>query len=365
MGEGVRLLVESAQLLVCRECAVLFAMENTTVYQCNSTYYVCLSVRQEELCAVWAWTFGAVNTLLSVISFALLLSVLVGLRRKACSSPVKRLCILLSSAIGLIQLLYASVGFYNGFLPQGWCLFVASLSFILNAAIFYYVVVLLLVFLLKIGAPFIRRLKRRRLRKKLICVEVAVHIAIPVLSLLTFIGIERIQDSCNNHTCSGGIAFSTFAPEAVYVVLGCLVLGLLVFIAVLAYFHIRFMKARGTRVNWPLSSVLALFLLIVTEVILHIAIYVTDGTTQVVLQELVVVLEVLCLAVLFALTYLRGRRCKMCWCRKRAEQAPLVGRPNAPSYTNPPSEWDHANDPSTTIFVPPPEMSDCISDTSI
>ena len=27
--------------------------------------------------------------------------------------------------------------------------------------------------------------------------------------------------------------------------------------------------------------------------------------------------------------------------------------------TNPPSVWDHGNDPSTTVFNPPPEMSDC------
>ena len=325
-----------------------------------STYIVCLSADREELCPKGALAVAAVDLVLSIISFALLLYVLLALTKEAWNSPVKRLCILLASFLGLQELLSASVGFCRGILPHELCVTVEFILFFLNATVLLYITMVLLMFLTQLGSPLVRRLSNIRLRCKKYF-EVTLHIITPLFTILLTVLQTRFYE--DESVSSNKVVIDVF--------LGCLLLGLLVFIIILVYLHIRFFKRQGifnTQVKLPLLSVSALFLLVIVAAALHVVsnYIIHDSNPLVVIQKSVVGLEVLYLAVLFVLTYFRTGKCKICLCWTHSERTPLVARSyHALFHTNPVSEWDHANDPSHTDFVPPPEMSDCVTDTGM
>ena len=100
-----------------------------------STYIVCLGADKEEPCPKGALAVAVVDLVLSIISFALLLCVLLALKKEAWNSPVKRLCILLASFLGLQELLYASVGFCCGILPHELCVAVKFILLFLDTTV--------------------------------------------------------------------------------------------------------------------------------------------------------------------------------------------------------------------------------------
>ena len=328
-----------------------------------STYIVCLGADKEEPCPKGALAVAVVHLVLSIISFALLLCVILALKKEAWNSPVKRLCILLALFLGLQELLYASVGFCCGILPHELCDAVKFILLFLDTTVVLHFTVVLLMFLTQLGSPLVRILSNIRLKCKKYF-EVTFHIITLLFTILLAV-LQIIFYEDESVSSNKVVVFDVF--------LGCLLLGLLVFIILLVYLHIRFFKRQGilnTQVKLPLLSVSALFLLVIVRAALHVVstYIIDDGNTLslVVIRESVAGLEVLFLAVLFVLTYFRTGQCKICLRWTQSERTPLVARSyHALFHTNPVSEWDHTNDPSYTDFIPPPEMSDCVTDTSM
>ena len=85
----------------------------------------------------------------------------------------------------------------------------------------------------------------------------------------------------------------------------------------------------------------------------------------IVLDELVFFVQLVISLALVAVVYLPDIHCrKYCKYFKRAsdERCALLAKSDT-QHTNRAPVWNHANDPSYTAYKPPPEMSDCMTDT--
>ena len=106
--------------------------------------------------------------------------------------------------------------------------------------------------------------------------------------------------------------------------------------------------------------------LLLTELVLLLLIYSRHKDyTTVIVNELAIFVELVIVLVVVVVVYLPDIHChSFCKCFKGApDQRPLLVN-SGTQYTNPASVWDHANDPSYTVYSPPPEMSDCVTDTT-
>ena len=108
-----------------------------------------------------------------------------------------------------------------------------------------------------------------------------------------------------------------------------------------------------------------LLALLLTELALAALVsWIHKSYTVIVFAELAFFLELVILLVLLTLVYLPEIHChSFCKCFKGApDQRPLLVN-SGTQHTNPASVWDHANVPSYTVYSPPPEMTDCVTDT--
>ena len=87
---------------------------------CNNTAFLCMNISQEQ-CDLAAMADGIIDLIIPVISTSLLLGLLLGLRREAWNTPLKRLSLLLCTFYGVNGLIFASVELYNDLLPEVWC----------------------------------------------------------------------------------------------------------------------------------------------------------------------------------------------------------------------------------------------------
>ena len=332
---------------------------------CNNTAFQCVNLTQEQ-CTEVALVIGIVNLVISVISLSPLLCLLLILKRKAWNSPVKRLSLIITTSIGLSELVYASVKFYNDFLPVLWCQAFDMFSSYFVFSIILYLTGLVSILLFQIGAPIIPEHWKQKLMSRLLFLEVMIHILLPVLSV-TFAALEGFvfdnsASLCKKREC--GPENKYFSAMS-YALLAFVVVVLFVTIIILVYFWVKFCKTRGItrQTKWLLLKLSVLLVLLVTEIGLQISFYWGHKMyVELTFGELAIILELVILLAILALVYLPSH--KWCKCFKRApNQIPLLLN-SGTQQTNPVSVWDHANDPSVTVYNPPPEMSDCVTDTA-
>ena len=150
-----------------------------------------------------------------------------------------------------------------------------------------------------------------------------------------------------------------FYSNIVTYVLTSFVVIILVFCVIfLIHLYRRF---RGiTRVKWEVLKLSILLVFLVTELVLELSLYLIYTGNNIVVATFTLnstVLELVFVLSLMAMLHLpRSKCCKRS--NKVTHRTPLLSNSNI-QCTNPPSVWDHHNDPSTTVFNPPPEMSDC------
>ena len=335
---------------------------------CNNTAFQCVNLTQEQCTAV-ALVIGIVDLVISVISLSLLLCLLLILKRKAWNSPVKRLSLIIATSIGLSELVYASVELYNDFLPVLWCQVFYMFSFCFVFSIILYLTVLVSILLFQIGAPIIPEHWKQKLMSRLLFLEVMIHILLPVL-FVTFAALEEFvfdysASLCKKRECGPESKYFSGGSAIVYALLAFVVVVLFVTIIILVYFWVKFCKTRGItrQTKWLLLKLSVLLILLITEIGLQISVYRGHKMyVKLTFAELAIILVLVILLTILVLVYLPSH--KWCKCFKRApNQIPLLLN-SGTQQTNPVSVWDHANDPSVTVYNPPPEMSDCVTDTA-
>ena len=325
---------------------------------CNSTAFQSLILTQKQ-CTTIALTIGITNLLLSIVSTSLLLCLLLVLKRKAWNSPIKRLTLILTTYIGLSEFVDAPVELYNDILPGIWN---EALYFVTTYTVFsirsYLTVILailtviLAILLFKIGAAIVLgEWKHKPKPRLLLLLEVIIHILITVLSL-----------------SFSAVVTDFISDDIFYVILVVLILGLFVIIFLLLYFHRKYSTTRGItrRAKWLLLEFSVLLALLLTELVLLLSIYWTRKYyTALIVNELSIVVVLVTLLAVVVVVYLPDiHHHKYCKCFKAApDQRPLLVN-SGTQHTNPASVWDHANDPSYTVYSPPPEMTDCVTDTT-
>lgn len=341
-------------------------MDNYTgVYNCNKIYYVCtFSVENSEICDVWAQTFGAVDTLIFLVTLGLIVGAISMLRKKICESPVKRFCLLLISTVSLLHLINSAVGFSDVVRSKELCLIVIFLTSFLGASSIMYAILMLPAYLIQLITPFVHGESRRKnLKKVAVIVEMAVNIAILILALIIAgLRADDINGDCNSANCSGSV--TKFAPIAFGVIVTLAFSGVVVFISALFYFQIRYLKTKKANliISFFLSFVVISLMILLVTVYYAIHQIEGEGIIGAILRGVSDALQGLFVVAVFIFTFVRVRKCQ---CTKKITPLPKTSRLNE-LHTNPQSVWDHQNDPShTTVFVPPPEMSDCVSDCRI
>ena len=194
----------------------------------------------------------------------------------------------------------------------------------------------------------------------ILLLEVIIHILIPVLSL-SFSAVVTFYLK--------QIVFSDFVTDVIFSgILVVLILGLFVIVFLLLYFHRKYSTTRGItrRAKWLLLEFSVLLVLLLTELVLLLSFYlIHKHCTTVIVGKLSIVVVLVTLLAVVVVVYLPDIHChKYCKCFKGApDQRPLLVN-SGTQYTNPASVWNHAKDPSYTVYCPPPEMSDCVTDTT-
>ena len=217
--------------------------------------------------------------------------------------------------------------------------------------------------LVQIGSPVFKKLTCTQKLKSLS--EVITHIFIS-LSSAVFAVVVLFSDKyacsyvgCNPNPIIIDIVVITILLIS-FVALFILLSGIL-----LLYLYIRFFRrARITiRLIRPLLKFSFLLILLVTVLGLDISLLWVLEETTILFGALV--FDCFLLEFVFSVTLLAMLHLPRSKCCKRSDtvthRTPLLSNSNI-QCTNPLSVWDHGNDPSTTVFNPPPEMSDCISD---
>ena len=326
----------------------------------NSTVFQSLNSTQEQ-CTTIALTRGITILLFSIVSTSLLLCLLLVLKRKAWNSPVKRLTLIPITFICATALVEASVILYYDILPGKWNKVFYFFTIYTDLSILSYLTVILAVLLFKIGAAIVPgEWKHKPKPRLLFLLEVMIHILILVLSL-SFSAVVTFY--LKRTELSDSVTHDIF-----YVTLVVLILGLFVIVFLLLYFHRKYSTTRGItrRAKWLLLEFSVLLVLLLTELVLLLSIYWTHKyCTALIVNELSIFVQLVIVLAIVVVVYLPDiHHHKYCKCFKAApDQRPLLVN-SGTQHTNPASVWDHANDPSYTVYSPPPEMTDCVTDTT-
>ena len=328
---------------------------------CSSTAFQCFNLNQDQYTMYTvALTIGITDLLLSIVSTSFLLCLLLVLKRKAWNSPVKRLTLILTTYISLSQFVNAPMELYYDILPDIWNKVLYIFTTYADFSILSYLTVILAILLFKIGVAIVPGEWKHKLKSRLPLLEVAIHILILIVSLSFSAGVIVVY-----HNCSPQI---TVINIILYVILALLILGLLVIIFLLLYFHRKYSTTRGItrRAKWLLLEFSVLLVLLLTELVLLLSIYrIHKYYTAVIVNKLSIVVELVTVLAVVVVVYLPDTHYHtFCKCFKGApDQRPLLVN-SGTQHTNPASVWDHANVPSYTVYIPPPEMTDCVTDTT-
>ena len=330
---------------------------------CNSSAFQCLNLTQKH-CTTVALTVGITDLVLSIVTTSLLLCLLLVLKRKAWNSPVKRLTLIIIACTGLSESVFASVELYNNVISITWN---KVFNLVISYTVFVtlpYLIVILAILLFKIGATIVPGKWKHKQKPRLrLLLEVMVHILIPVLPL-SFLAVATFYPNGNDFNCEPQKIFSS-VKFTFYVITVLLILGCFVMVALLLYFYGRFWttQCRGItrRAKWLLLQFSVLLALLLTESILEaLFTLIHNAYTIIVLDELVFIVKLVISLALVAVVYLPDIHCHK-YCKEAPDQRSLLINSDT-QPTNPSSVWDHANDPSYTVYKPPPEMSDCVTD---
>ena len=325
---------------------------------CNNTVFCCLNLSQDQ-CNAAAVANGIAGLIIPVISTSLLLGLFLGLRREAWNSPLKRLSLLLCTFYGVNGLIFASVELYNELLPEVWCkvfFFANSYSFL---TISMYLVAVVALILIQNGAPIVPQHWKHKLHSKLhllytFCPEFIFHPILHILSLL-LVAVQIFSNTSICKSCEHGQYFTgTIVVTIWFICLLFILIGLLINIILLGYFHIKFCSITR-RLKWLLLRLSALFVSLVSVVVSTFLFY--TFYTRLVIEASVIatIFSVVVMLTLLAFVHLPNIQCCKS-CKKVPNQAPLLPI-SGTDNTNPPSVWDH-NVPSYTFYNLTLEMSD-------
>ena len=324
---------------------------------CNNLAFQCLNLTQEQ-CTTVALTVGITDLVLFIVSTFTLLCLLLVLKRKAWNSPVKRLTLIIITYICFWKFVDGLVELYDDNLQRVWHKVFKVFIFYTLFAILFCMITLLAILLLQIGAAIVPGEWKNKIKLKVPLLEVVMHILIILLSaafsVLVIVFLNEDQE-CN-------------PQKAIYVLLVLVIVGLSVILILLVYLCGKYSKTHGItrRAKWLLVEFSVLFILLLTKLVLDFSTYqIHEYYTLVIFQELRTFLDLVIILTLIILVYLPDVHChnnNCCKCFKRApDQRPLLVN-SGTQHTNPASVWNHANDPSSTVYNPPPEMSDCVTD---
>ena len=332
---------------------------------CNGTAYQwqCLNLSQEQ-CDVAAIASGITDLVVSVISLSLLLGLLLGLRKEAWNTPLKRLSIFLCTFYGVVMLTNASVDLYNDLLPEVWCEVFVFVEGYTSLTIFMYLNLIVALLLIQSGAPVIPGNWKLKRKSKLhlwytFWPEIVCHPLVHLLSL-SVTSVEVFSDKNICKSCEGEKYFtSTVAVK--YFLLAFTLIGLFINIILLGYFYIKFCRAPAItkRSKWLLLRLSAVFLSLVSVVVCYTLLYYIEIYYVRLIVEACVICSIITLVAmltLLAFVYLPNIQCCKSCCGRAPDPTPLLPNSSAED-TNPPSVWNH-NVPSYTVYNPPPEMSD-------
>ena len=333
---------------------------------CNNTAFQCHQNLTQEQCTVLSLATGATDLAIATLSFALLMCVLFRRKRDAWNSPIKRMSLVFSFFLVFSSLSLACVEFYNGFVPSGYCKVLYFSYFYNKLAMFLYMVVIVVVLLIKIGSPVIDQLWKQRLQSNIVAVEVTIHIIVSLFCLSFSFGEEFLADICVYRNC--GPRFD--GTLIVYIIMSLVVCVIACIVTLLVYFYVRFCRIAGvaTRVKSAIAKFFTVLTLLAINLAPEISFYWFDQAeeyTNVVVGEITInssLLELCFFLSIMALLHLPSSEC----CRRNKaprenERTALLAASNIQG-TNPPSVWNHANVPSHTVFEPPPEMTDCVTE---
>ena len=152
-----------------------------------------------------------------------------------------------------------------------------------------------------------------------------------------------------------------------YIIMMFLIFVIVLVAIVLVYVYVRFFRISGVtrRVKWAMTKFFTMLTLLVTTMALEISfywMYEEEEYTSILVGEILInssLLElcffvtIMALCTCQAVNVAEGTR----HLEKTREWLFLLHQ----TY-NPPSVWNHANVPSHTVFEPPPEMTDCVTE---
>ena len=328
---------------------------------CNNTAFRCYNLTEEQ-CRAHSLTTGISDVIIATVCFSLVVGVLGRWKKDAWNSQVKRTSLVISFFLVISLLNFALAALY--LLPSGYCKVVVFIYLDTKFMIFLYMVAMLGMLLIKIGSPVISRKCTCEPWSHLALFEVVTHVFIFFPSLI-FAVVEVFSDHtvCDSSTCATknlyqNVTFPIFVMS--FVVL--FILGSVFF---LIFVYIRFFrKVRITkRMKWQLFKFSILLMLLVVVLAFEISFYgvLQETNSKHFIGHFTInfsfFLEFAFIVTAMAMLYLPSSRC--CKMNQSDSHRPLLSNIHP---TNPPSVWNHRNTPSsTTVYNPPPEMSDYMS----
>ena len=328
---------------------------------CNNTAFRYYNLTKEQ-CRAYSLATGISGVIIATVCFSLVVCVLGRWKKDAWNSQVKRASLALSFFLALSSLNLAPAALYNGFLPPGYCKVVVFVHLYTKFMIFLYMVAMLGMLLTKIASPVFSKKCTFEPRSHSARCEVVTHVFISLSSLI-FAAVEVFFDYtiCHSSTWAAkklhqNVIFPIFVMSFVVLFILCSVFFLL-------YLYVRFFrKVRITKkMKWQMFKFSILLMLLVIDLAFEISFYWVFEETNLFVVHFTIIdsffLEFVFIVTVMAMLYLPSSRC--CKKNKSDSRTPLLSNIHP---TNPPSVWNHRNTPSsTTVFNPPPEMSDCVS----
>ena len=330
---------------------------------CNNTVFQCYNLTEEK-CRAHSLAAGISDVIIATVCFSLVVCVLGRWKKDAWNSQVKRASLALSFFLALSSLNFAPAALYNGFLPSGYCEVVVFVYAYTKFTIFLYMVAMLGMLLIKIASPVISRNCTCNPQSHSALFEVVTHVFISLSSLIFTAGeVLSGNTICYNGDC----ATNKFYVDGIFViifVMSLVVLFILCSVFFLIYLYVRFFRKVSItkKMKWQMFKFSILLMLLVIVLAFEISFYwVLEETNPNLLIGHFTInssfLEFIFIVTVMAMLYLPSSRC--CKKNKSDSHRPLLSNIHP---TNPPSVWNHRNTPSsTTVFNPPPEMSDCMS----
>ena len=332
---------------------------------CNNTVFRCYNLTEEQ-CDALPLAIGISDAVIAFVSLSLLVCLLASRKKDAWNSQIKRASIAFSVFLTLSSINLCLLTFYiNWFLTSAYCKVFSVFYSYTRLIVVLYMLAILGMLLVQIGSPVFKKLTCTQKLKShsVVLSEVITHIFIS-LSSVVFAVLFSYKFACSYVGCNPNQIIIDIAVVRILLI-SSVALFILLSGILLLYLYIRFFRrARITiRLIRPLFKFSFLLIFLVTVLGLDISLLWVLEETNFLFGALAI--DCFLLEFVFSVTLLAMLHLPRSKCCKRSDtvthRTPLLSNSNI-QCTNPPSVWDHGNDPSTTVFNPPPEMSDCISD---